>query len=197
MVPKSLIVPPSPPQPFQIYSFGFLLLYFLNSLSSLQKPPSGISVFHCNILDISKRESSWTSCVQEAVAAPGEEGQGCFFWMLLLKAVGAWSHRLAGGPVQRGREETKGSSLLPWLSGAASHRGREHDDSGATSRGLFQSKKKRGFLLMSARNKKAVTAAAGKQDGSKSRLPSHTLCFLMPPPTWRSPPSEGGLSVVQ
>lgn len=26
------------------------------------------------------------------------------FWMLLLKAVGAWSHQLAGDPMQRGRE---------------------------------------------------------------------------------------------
>lgn len=60
-----------------------------------------------------------------------------FFWMLLLKAVGAWSHQFAGGPAQRGREEMKGSSLLPWLSDAASHCGQEYNNSSATSRGLF------------------------------------------------------------
>lgn len=59
------------------------------------------------------------------------------FWKFLLKAVSAWSHQLAGGPEQRGREETKGSSLLPRLSGTASRCGQEYNSSSAMSRGLF------------------------------------------------------------
>lgn len=64
------------------------------------------------------------------------------FWMLSLKAVGAWSHQLAGGPMQKGREEMQGSSLLPQLSGRASHCDQEYKTSAQCPEDYFNLNKK-------------------------------------------------------